>query len=78
MKFLLVIRVNKVDAITMKVLLEVNLQGQCAERLLWLLKMRRIERNLITDVVEILSRELKIQSSRQRRIPHSPEMEISH
>ena len=56
------IPVNEVDAILMKVILEVNLQVQCADRLLLLLKMRRIERSLITDVVEMLLRVLTIRS----------------
>ena len=48
------IPVNEVDAMLMKVILEVNLLVQCADRLLLLLKMRRIERSLIIDVVEVL------------------------
>ena len=48
------IPVNEVDAMLMKVILEANLLVQYADRLLLLLKMRRIERNLITDVVEAL------------------------
>jgi hypothetical protein len=67
MKFWWVIPVNEVDAMLMKVILEVNLLVQCADRLLLLLKMRRIERSLIIDVVEVLLRVL-IHSWVQRRI----------
>ena len=51
-RFWLVKLVNEVDAMLMKVILGVNLLGQCADRLLSLLRMRRIE-SLIIDVVEV-------------------------